>query len=138
MGDSSGFRSGKAGILPLLAAALLLSACTNNAYMGIPLTEGVGDPTLRSLAQRASAGDKQAQLDLGIRYEEGRGVEPNVAKAKRLYHLASSESGGAMWVYSPPVGNGTKGQVIPVNRGPRLVGLVEAKVKLDALREKTK
>lgn len=62
------FRSGNAGVLPLLAAVLLLGACASNSYMGISLKDGAGDPALRSLAQRAAAGDKRAQLDLGIRF----------------------------------------------------------------------
>lgn len=133
MSDSSGFRSGRLGILPPLAAALLLTACTNNAYMGIPLAEGIGDPALRSLAQRAAAGDKQAQLDLGIRYEEGDGIERDLHFAKKLYQLAASDSGGVLWVYSPPVGNGTSGRVIPVRSGHNNLGLPEAKSRLSEL-----
>lgn len=124
-------------MLPLLAAALMLPACSSKAYMGIPLTGG-GDPTLRSLAQRASTGDKRAQLDLGIAYEEGLGVPVNIAKAKKLYRLASTDSGGALWVYSPPVGNGTSGRVIPVDRGPKIDGLHEARSRLVRLEEMKK
>lgn len=131
--DSRAFRSGNAGIVPVLAAALLLGACVGNSYMGIPLTEGAGDPTLRSLAQRASVGDKQAQLDLGIRYEEGLGVRRDLAKAKRLYRLAASNSGGTIWIYTPPVGNGTRGRVLQVDRGAKVGGLKEAQSRLAGL-----
>lgn len=133
MHDSSGFRSRKAGILPVLAAALSLSACTSNVYMGIPLTDGSGDLALRSLAQSAAAGDKQAQLDLGIRYEEGNGVERDLRIAKKLYQLAATDSGGTLWVYSPPVGNGTSGRVIPMRSSHKNFGLIEAKSRLTNL-----
>ncbi len=133
MVDSGRFRSGKAGIFLLLAVALLLPACAGNVYMGIPLTGRAGDPTLRSLAQRAAAGDKWAQLDLGIRYEEGRGVPPDAAKAERLYRLAARDSGGTIWIYSPPVRGGASGRVIPVDGGPLQPGLTAAKVYLDRL-----
>jgi len=132
MSDSRASRLGKAGLLPLLAAVLMLHACASKVYMGIPLTGG-GDPTLRSLAQRASAGDKQAQLDLGIRYEEGRGVPVDVPKAKKLYRLAAADSGARSWVYSPPTGNGTAGRVIPIKGGPVRSGLVEARSRLARL-----
>lgn len=119
-------------MLPLLATFLMLPACSSQAFMGIPLTGG-SDPTLRSLAQRAMAGDKQAQLDLGIVYEEGLGTPVNIAKAKKLYRLASTDSGGTLWVYSPPVGNGTNGRVIPVDNGPKIDGLDEARLRLARL-----
>ena len=133
MSDSRAFRSGKAGVLPLPAVALLLSACVSNTYMGIPLTEGAGDPTLRSLAESAAAGDKQAQLALGIIYEEGLGVPVSIATAKKLYRLASSDSGGTLWVYTPAVGKDVPGKVIPIDRGPIIQGLSEARSRLNRL-----
>lgn len=125
-----------ASTLAPLAAFLMLGACASNSYMGIPLNEGAaGDPVLRLLAQRAAAGDKRAQLDLGIRYEEGRGVELNKAKAKRLYRLAGSDSGGTLWVYTPSVGNGAPGRVMSLDRGPRRAGLEEAQSRLENLND---
>ncbi len=81
---------------------------------------------LGSLAQRASTGDKHAQLELGIRFEEGRGVERDLKKARKLYGKAASDSGGTIWVYSPPVGN-SPGRVIPLNTDPKFNGLTEIK-----------
>jgi hypothetical protein len=75
-----------------------------------------------------------SQLDLGIAYEEGRGVERNLRIAKSLYRKAASESGGTIWVYTPPVGNGTNGRVMPVNLGVKQGGLAEASRRLDALK----
>lgn len=102
--------------------------------MGIPLTGEAGDPALRSLAQRAATGDKRAQLDLGIRYEEGRGVVPDIVKAERLYRLAASDSGGALWIYVPSVKNGQQGRVEKISDSIRQSGLQEARARLEYLK----
>ncbi|WP_173205316.1 SEL1-like repeat protein [Sphingopyxis sp. BSNA05] len=91
------------------------------------------DMPLTALASEAQGGSKQAQLELGIRFEEGRGVERDIDKARKLYGSAASDSGGTIWVYSPPVGNGTSGRTIPVNTGPKRSGLAEAKRRLEGL-----
>lgn len=57
----------------------------------------------------------------------------DIGKARTLYRLASTDSGGTMWVYSPPVGNGTSGRVIPMDRGPVQPGLREARARLEAI-----
>jgi hypothetical protein len=87
------------------------------------------------LAARASTGDKQAQLDLGIRFEEGAGVAQDFAAAKKLYRQAASDSGGTIWIYTPPVGNGTSGRVVPVQSGTKQYGLAEAQRRLKTLEE---
>jgi hypothetical protein len=102
------------------------------SYMGISLARGAAADELQGLAQRALAGDKQAQLALGIAYEEGRGVPVDLKRAKRLYGLAAATTGGTTWVYAPSVGNGTNGRVLPVNVGPRVSGLDEAKARLQS------
>ena len=115
------------------ALMLLLSACVSSSYMGIPLAVGKADPAIQELAVRAQGGDKQAQLDLGIRFEEGNGVPANLSRAKSLYRLAASDSGRAAWVYVPSPGNGAKAQVMSIDRGPRKLGLDEAKRRLETL-----
>lgn len=97
------------------------------------LTRNYSDMPLPQLASEAQGGSKEAQLELGIRFEEGRGVERDLGKAKKLYAKAASDSGGPIWVYSPAVGNGTKGRVIAVNSGPKRSGLVEAKRRLEGV-----
>lgn len=119
-----------------LAMLALASGCATNQYMGISLKPGAADPAVQALATRASVGDKQAQLDLGIRLEEGVGVVANVDRAARLYSLAASESGGTLWVYLPPVGNGSVGRVIPVERGSLRAGLVRAQNRLAAIKQR--
>lgn len=95
---------------------------------------GMAAMSLAALARQAQAGSKRAQLELGIRFEEGIGVAPDLRKARKLYGKAASASGGTLWVYSPPVGNGTSGRVIPINQGPRQPGLAEAQRRLAALK----
>lgn len=115
------------------ALMLLLSGCAGSSYMGIPLTAGKADPVIQDLALRARHGDKQAQLELGSRFEEGRGVAADFSRAKLLYRQAASDSGGTLWVYLPSPGNGVKAQVAPIDRGLRRQGLDEARRRLNAL-----
>lgn len=116
--------------LPAALAMFALSACVSSEYMGISLRSGAAESELQALARRARAGDKQAQFELGIRYEEGRGVPIDIRRAKKLYTLAASDSGGTIWVYVPSPGNGAPSRVIPVNKGLRQTGLEEAKSRL--------
>jgi hypothetical protein len=110
-----------------------VSACAAHSYMGIPLVPGRASPELQSLAHRAQSGDKQAQLDLGVRFEEGNGVPVDRKRAIILYRQAASDSGGTIWVYSPPVGNEAHGRVIQVGGGSRKPGLTQAKLRLEAM-----
>jgi hypothetical protein len=103
--------------------------------MDIGFAPGAAPTELQGLAMRAQAGDKQAQLDLGIAYEEGRGVAVDRNKASKLYRLASADTGGTTWVYVPPARKGEAGRVTPVDLGVRQSGLREAKVRLDALKD---
>ena len=84
------------------------------------------------LARAAQAGDKAAQLALGERFEEGRGVPEDLERACRLYEAAAATTGGTMFVYSPPVRPGGSGQVIPINT-PVRPGLPAARERLSVL-----
>lgn len=145
----AGKKSGSLGPGPIksffLASGLALLAVATTAcapstqYMGIDLATpptSVEQSEIRALAQRAQYGDKQAQLELGIRFEEGNGVRRDLETAKKLYTAAASDSGGRIWVYSPSVGNGTKGRVIPVDRGPKRLGSDEATYRFSRLEKK--
>ena len=121
------------GVKALVLGAILLgtTACTSSRYMGISMIPGEASPEVQGLAQRARSGDKPAQLDLGIRFEEGNGVPQDKKRALKLYRQAAGDSGGTVWVYAPSPGNGAPARVIPVDRGPRQAGLEEAKARLD-------
>jgi len=51
----------------------------------------------------------------------------------KLCRAAASDSGGTMWVYSPPVGKGAGGRMIPVERGSERDGLVQANIHLNSI-----
>jgi TPR repeat protein len=106
--------------------------------MGIGFAPGAASTELQGLAMRAQAGDKQAQLDLGIAYEEGRGVSVDLLKARNLYRLASADTGGTTWVYVLGTRKSESGRVTPVDLGVRQSGLREAKVRLSSLRSLNK
>ena len=115
------------GAAILISAVIELAGCVApSRYMGISLKPGTADAAIQQQARHAMAGDKQAQLDVGIRFEEGAGVARDITAAKKLYRQAASDSGGTIWVYTPPVGNGTSGRVIPVQSGAKQYGLSEA------------
>lgn len=89
---------------------------------------------LSDLARLASFGNRHAQLELGKRFENGRGVARDWDRAEKLYQSASKNSGGPIWIYVPGVG-GAPGRVQQVDM-PVVVGLVEANIALRELREK--
>lgn len=124
--------------LCLAAAALALAGCTAaggpRAYAGIPLTPGAADADIQALAARASRGDAHAQLDLGIRYEEGRGVPVDLGRAEHLYREAAKARPAITYVYAPPVGRSGAGRVLPVRNPGAGAGLPHARLRLEALR----
>lgn len=102
-----------------LVCGLLLAGCTSSkSYMGIDLAaKPVSAPQLsiQTLAILSRAGDKQAQLELGIRFEAACARSPSaieellqtnlpcdLKRAEKLYRQATTNSGGTIWVYSPP------------------------------------
>gem|GEM_PF-3809979 len=116
----------------LAMGALALGGCATGSYAGIPLAPGEAQADIEQLARRAQSGDKQAQLELGIRYEQGQGVAADLERAKMLYETAAGSSGGTHLAYSPG-SRGGPGQWIPMNSGRESPGLPEAYLRLLAL-----
>ena len=85
---------------------------------------------MQNLLVRASADDKEAQLELGMRYILGKGVPKDCVIGRKLLRQAAASTGGTIWVYSPPVTKGGAGRVIPINRGPIQPGLQTASMAL--------
>jgi hypothetical protein len=125
----------RAAALPL-AFLLLASACApRTSFQGISFA-GSPDQELSGLAMRASSGDRHALLELGIRFEEGRGVPVDLRRAARLYRQAAATTGGTTMIYVPATRRGGSGYVMPVNLGPVVHGLPEARDRLRALRKR--
>lgn len=111
----------------LLLLWLAVGACSGR-YMGLDASSLDRETAL--LAQRAQLGDKQAQFELGQRFAAGEGVPKDCKKAIELTRRAATATGGTLWVYSPPVTKGGRGQVIPVDQGPIQPGLIAARSSL--------
>lgn len=118
--------------LSLMLCALLplaMSGCATSSYMGIEFAPGAADPALQQLAQRARTGDKQAQLELAIAFEHGAGIERDLIKARKLYRIAASDSGGSIAVYVPGAG-GVAGRIVTISDTVKRAGLIEASQRL--------
>jgi hypothetical protein len=123
-----------ARLVVTLSATLALAACAApSSYMGISFAPGQVASDLQDLARRAQAGDKQAQLDLGLAYEGGLGVPVDLKRALELYGRAATTTGGTIYVYQSSAKRGGLGRVVPVNLGAVQAGLVEAQSRLKAI-----
>jgi TPR repeat protein len=117
----------------LVVLSLLANGCSAGSYAGIDLRPGHAvDEDVRTLALRAKAGDKNAQLVLGDLFVVGQHVPRDTTRARALYSAAAQKSGGTLWIYSPPVGKEKAGRVIPVTQ-PVVPGLAAAAARLAAL-----
>lgn len=115
----------------LMAAALMVSGCASHSYMGVSLKPGGADPAVQTLAARASIGDKQAQLDLGIRFLNGQGMAPDERRACDLFRLSASDTRGQLWIYTPSPGGGAPAHVLPVQTATPAAGLGAARPWLE-------
>jgi hypothetical protein len=100
-------------ILGAVSAGLLLcvslSSCAANQAFGIDLNAPSTPEEVKVLARTAQGGDKLAQLELGKRFEGGRGVPKDLDRAAKLYAAASSPGDDASirTFYSPSGGVST-------------------------------
>lgn len=115
------------------AAAVLLLAASAGCTRLAPDCARSGLSSFTVLECRASTGDKLAAFELGQRYELGDGVKRDPRRAAKLYKQAATFTSGTTYVYSPPVGKGGRGTVIPVRTGPDRPGLAEAKYRLGVM-----
>jgi TPR repeat protein len=128
--ESRGRRALGAALLLCAASSICGCAQSSGSYAGIPLAAGAADPEIQNLARRARASDKQAQLQLGIRYEEGLGIAPNLRRARSVYLAASRTTGGRSALHLPSASGKGGVATIPVSTGPRVEGLAEARHRL--------
>lgn len=64
---------------------------------------------------------------------EGRIVARDCKRARKLYRLPAATNGGTIFVYQPPVKRGGRGMVVPIDKGPKVAGLEEARRRLHEL-----
>lgn len=121
----------------MLAAALLLGGCAAGRACAPPLQAGAG-AEITSLQCAAAAGDKGAQLALGIRYEEGDGVPRDLNRAEQLYRRAARADRSGLYVYVPPAGGQRYGRVVKMGEPKSTPGLAEARIRFERLRAKRK
>lgn len=133
----SGFSTCSAVTRVLAITTLLLTnGCGRpTSYLGISLRTGAADPQLQWLAYRAMRGNPRAELELGIAFEEGRGVPRDFAKAARLYSSAGHVPSSAAYTYVPIVVS-KRGQVQPSAQDQNGRGLSEAIERLHRLQSK--
>ncbi len=131
-------RSRLAGVA-LITSALCVGGCgavvrdsVVRSYMGVPFDASSTSPEVSKLARRAVSGDKQAQFDLGLAFEEGHDVERDIKKARKLYQLAAGDTCGALTIYQPGVGT-APGKVVQLPPPSCIKGLEIAKAKLAEL-----
>lgn len=113
---------------------LCLIGCAPMTAFGVDLRPGGAAPELQSLAERARAGDKQAQLALGIRLEHGDGVARDVPGAMKLYRRAATKTGGKQIIHVPAGQAGGRAASVPFDQGPESPGLPEAALRLEQLK----
>ncbi len=94
--------------------------------MGVSLKPGGADPAVQALAVRASAGDKQAQYELGRWFEDSTDAD-GLKKAIKLYQIAATPRGGSRMMYTPGP-SGVTASV--VSTGPPIVPSRAAQVRL--------
>jgi TPR repeat protein len=124
-------------LIALLALAFLAAACTpawsSGASSKCAALGQAGlnylDAPLDELEKRAACGDKQAALQLGLRYDEGRDIKPDLKKAVRYYAQAAADEGKRTAFYSPPIGKEKNG-MIEFDSQPAQPGYPEAMVRL--------
>jgi hypothetical protein len=120
-------------LLLTLFTVVTVSGCvSSNSYMGINVGPNAPASSITELARLAQAGEKQAQLELGISYDKGRGVARDLLRAEQLYALAAEDSHQTTWVYMAAPG-GSRGRL---RRRARVIadGLPDAAVRLGRLR----
>ncbi len=109
-----------------------------------------GSVPLVAVTRAASEGDKHAQLELGVRFENGIGVAQDWAKALKLYRMAGTDSRSVEAISAPNysgtlLSNPEIGVVDTTQPSmarnaypgrPAVPGLAEARVRYQALKHK--
>jgi hypothetical protein len=121
--------------IPLIAAAFALHGCATHSHAAL-FDVGFGaSAELQALSTRAAAGDKWAQYELGLLFEQGQGVPANRGRAMQLYALAGRDDPGKMTIYVPSSKSGGKSSLQTFDSGRRAKGLAVARDRLKQMQE---
>ncbi len=112
---------------------LLLAGCAARDFAGISLAPGAAPPDVQALAARAEDGDKRALFELGLRFEQGRGVPTDLVRAEQLYAAAAASAPAYAHIRQVPVSKHGMAGIRRVQIGI-VPGLPEARTRLAALR----
>ena len=115
-----------------IKGTLLIAAVV--AALGSAAAQGVGwsNSTLAVLEKGAARGDRNAQLELGKRYEAGDGVPRNRRKAETLYRAAANTS-PRVDVLHTPWSNHNASWRVTTSKNNNLARLPEAEERLAKL-----
>lgn len=105
-----------AAVIPMFLAVCAVAGCAASGLAEIPRPGASATLEVRELDRRARAGDKAAQLELGMRYEDGSGVERDVDTARRLYLLTLN--GPRFQTQSVPVNGTVVAENTAIGRSP--------------------
>jgi TPR repeat protein len=94
-------------------ASVPLMSCS--AHSGRDLVPGEAGrvAAVDALSKRSASGDRGAQYELAVRFEEGRGVPVDTRRAIALYTLFLT-AGETRLIYLPSAGGQSKSSVLPV------------------------
>lgn len=106
---------------------------SNGKRFALPDSPEAVARSIPELTCAADRGDPAAQLALGVRYEEGKGVEADPARAAQLYETAQRYIERLYALNSPPVRSGMFGQTRTSGLRPPPPALAEARFRLGRL-----
>lgn len=110
-----------------VTVALWLSACMDSSYRLAAYTNINASPEVLELIKLARSGDKRAQLELGVRFEEGDGVPISLDQAIRFYRYAANDTGGIRPIFVP--GRGLAATIVSSGRRVSAEAAARARVR---------
>jgi len=119
-------------LIILISLVLSLQACASLLREHTACNQNHADTNIQSLMNAACSGDRYAQYQLGVAFDEGDGVETDPALAATYYRLAAAVNTGKSYIYVPGAGK-VPGYVTPIDNGQAHPGDARAKYRLALL-----
>ncbi|WP_375291537.1 hypothetical protein [Qipengyuania sp.] len=115
-----------------MTVATSFGACASQRYAGLDLRPGAAPADIQQLARVTQSGSKQAQLDLGIRLQEGRGIPVDHGKAARPFARVATDSAENRMLFVPAAGS-LRSTILPIRQGTKITRSAEARARLQTL-----